>query len=120
MGQVLEPRMRARGGKTLAFNDVGTFVALHRMEAEMSAAGFSVGRGCAGMPTGLLFGDFDMAKWKNLNREDRDGLHGVVTGSRREGPLLVTIFDDAPPAARNALSRMFGDRLRAAYQEQSL
>jgi hypothetical protein len=40
--------------------------------------GFSVGRRQRGALTGVMFGDFDIQKWRNLRPSDRDTLHGRI------------------------------------------
>ena len=111
--------MRGRRGKTLSYNDTGTFAAFRRAEQELGAAGFAIGAGQRGAPTGLMFGSYLVSKWRNLNAQQRAELHGVIEGDRRDGPLLVTIFDDAPRAAREAVGRMFMGRLHDAYNDNA-
>lgn len=43
-------------------------------------------------------GDYNIAKWRNLNKQERDELHGQMTTeiSFRSGPIYVDIYDDAP------------------------
>src|SRR3546814_5739015 len=93
--------MDCRRGKTLSYNDVGTFAAYNRMVREIGAAGFAIGASQVGSPVGLMFGHYIVSKWRNLNQQQRAELHGIVEGDRRTGPLLVTIYDDAPREARS-------------------
>ena len=73
----------------LVFEQVGEFEAFHAAEAWCAANGISVGRMQAGSPCGLMRGDFDIAKWRNLNVIERQALHGEMTGDFRNGPVFV-------------------------------
>src|SRR3546814_4922095 len=109
--------MDGRRGKTLSDNDVISFAAYNRMVREIGTAGFAIGASQVGSPVGLMFGHYIVSKWRNLNQQQSAELHGIVEGDRRTGPLLVTIYDDAPREAREALSGLFMDRLRNAYND---
>src|SRR3546814_18749727 len=109
--------MDCRRGKTISYNDVGTFASYNRMVREIGAAGFAIGASQVGSPVGLMFGHYIVSKWRNLNQQKRAELHGIVEGDRRTGPLLVTIYDDAPREARDALRGLFMERLRNPYTE---
>lgn len=87
------------------FADEGDFEAVHAAEAFLSSAGFSVGRMERGSPRGVMFGDYDIQKWRNLDAQDRAELHGEMlapTGSSRNGPIKVVIRASAPVAAHRA------------------
>ncbi|WP_206078656.1 hypothetical protein [Allomesorhizobium camelthorni] len=58
-----------------------------------------------GAPRGILFGLYDIAKWKNLSSADRRALHGVMTGDMRNGPVSVEIFHIAPDEAKAAVTK---------------
>ena len=49
----------------------------------LEAAGFSVGRLQASSPRGVMFGDFDIQKWRNLSPVDKERLDGHLC---RHGP----------------------------------
>lgn len=85
------------------FNEVGTFQANYAAEAWCEKHGISVGRSQGMEPRGLLFGDFDIAKWRNLNAVERSALHGTMTGDGRNGPVTVTLKDDAVKLHRSEL-----------------
>lgn len=89
----------------LTFTDTGDFVAARRAERFLEEAGFSVGHGQRGAPCGILFGLYDIQKWRNLNERERAALHGIMTGDGRNGPIFVEIFDSAPDAAKVALRK---------------
>lgn len=76
------------------------FATMRAAESYLEERGFSVGRQQRGEPRGVLFGDFDIQKWRNLNARERAELHGTMTGEGRHGPLTVKLFATAPEAAR--------------------
>lgn len=81
------------------------FEAVNAAEHFLRFAGFSVGSNERGKPRGIMFGDYTIAKWRNLHKQDIDALHGKMTsetGSMRDGPVTVRIFDSAPHAAKRA------------------
>ncbi|MGB3644602.1 MAG: hypothetical protein WBA15_08995 [Mesorhizobium sp.] len=87
----------------LTFSDPGDFVAESRAVAQLEECGFSVGRRQRGAPRGILFGCYDIQKWRNLNEGHRAALHGIMTGDMRHGPVVVEIFDSAPDEVKAAL-----------------
>ncbi len=65
---------------TIRFPNTGDdFSGLHAAEEWCKARGISVGRLQGPSPIGLLKGDFDIQKWRNLNAKDRAALHGTIT-----------------------------------------
>ncbi|MBN9078550.1 MAG: hypothetical protein BGN87_00295 [Rhizobiales bacterium 65-79] len=88
----------------LTFSDAGDFAAERRAVAFLEERGFSVGRMQHREPRGILLGNFDIQKWHNLSAADRAGLHGVMTGDMRNGPVVVEMFDSAPDIAKSALA----------------
>lgn len=54
--------------------------------------GISVGPVQAYAPRGLVRGDAQIAKWRNLGDEDKAALSGMMTGSMRHGPVVVELF----------------------------
>ena len=42
--------------------------------------GYSVGTMERGSPTGVLKGDYDINKWRNMSTKDRAGLSGTIEG----------------------------------------
>lgn len=87
----------------LTLSDTGDFAAETRAVAMLEDCGFSVGHLQAHAPRGILFGLYDIQKWRNLNAAERQALHGVMTGDMRTGPVVVEIFDCAPDEAKAAL-----------------
>jgi len=53
--------------------------------------GISVGRMQGRDPRGLLWGDFDIQKWRNLSPNERASVDGLMTGDMRKGPVRVEI-----------------------------
>ena len=76
-------------GFTKVFDQKGTFQALYACEAWLRDNGYSYGSSCRGCPTGVLKGDFIIAKWLNLNKKEREGVHGTIDGNFREGPVRL-------------------------------
>lgn len=99
------PRMTGIAWTKTWFNgNSGDFAACHTAEWFLESWGFCVGHAQRGAPRGILFGDYDIQKWRNLNQAHREALHGTMTGDMRNGPVIVTIFETAPAAAKDALA----------------
>lgn len=84
------------------FSQSGDFEAMSAAEQFLAVAGFSCGTTQRGDPRGIMFGDFDIQKWRNLSNRDRNDLHGHMTGNMREGPVKIEIFERAPAEAKRA------------------
>ncbi|ABF12887.1 hypothetical protein Rmet_6028 (plasmid) [Cupriavidus metallidurans CH34] len=83
----------------IEFCQQGTWVALEAARAWCRENGLSVGQSCATGPSGLLFGKVDwIAKWRNLAEDERDALHGTMSGDFREGPIVIVLKDEAVAA----------------------
>ena len=96
----------------ITFDGADEFEAMQDAEAWCDKHNVSIGRMERCMPRGLLVGDFDIAKWHNLNQAERDRLHGTMTGDMRTGPVTVSIDDDmARKLTPNV--ELTGDRKRA-------
>ncbi len=83
--------------------DQGDFVAVRRAEQLLRAHGFSVGAMQRGSSRGILFGDYAIQKWRNLDVADRRALHGVLDGDRASN-VQIEIWDPAPLEAVRALA----------------
>ena len=69
-----------------------TFTAMYAAEKWCAAEGISVGHSCGpGYPRGLLYGDFEIAKFRNLTAKERAALHGKMTGDMRAGPITIDL-----------------------------
>lgn len=99
------------------FDQAGDFEAMHRAEQFLTAAGFSIGRMQGPAPRGILFGAYDIAKWRNLNAGQRDALHGEMTGSMRNGPVTVRIFDAAPQDAKRRFHQVATDEAQQMMKQ---
>ncbi len=84
------------------FTTEGDFSACTEAEEFLKLAGFSVGTMQRGDPRGILFGDYDIMKWRNLDKRDREALHGILVGPMRTGPVRIQIFESAPQEAKRA------------------
>lgn len=82
-----------------------TFATDIAAERYLAERGFSVGRRQGPSERGILLGDFDIQKWRNLSVQDRFALHGVLqrTGCDRDTPAVVVIFGVAPREAHDAI-----------------
>jgi hypothetical protein len=85
-----------------------TFTNEAAAERYLTERGFSIGRRQGGAERGILLGDFDIQKWRNLSTVDRAQLHGVLqrTGFDRDTPAVVTIFAAAPDEAHAAIRKV--------------
>lgn len=79
--------------KELKFDKEGTFEAYHEAIKWAYDNGYSYGSMCAPQPTALFKGDCNIAKWKNLSKQERASVDGTITGDYREGPVYITIFE---------------------------
>jgi hypothetical protein len=81
------------GPTTRTFHSIGyDFSAMTAAENWCKENGISVGRMQGPSPRGLLRGDFDIAKWRNLSKREKAELHGQMTGNMRNGPVTVEMF----------------------------
>lgn len=75
----------------VSFEQKGVFAASNAAEAWCAERGISVGIMERGQPRGLVYGDFEVAKWHNLNRAERAALDGRMIGEMRHGPVVVEV-----------------------------
>lgn len=87
----------------------GDFAAVWRAERLLQEHGFSVGAMQRGSPCGILFGDYSIQKWRNLNEAERAALHGVMDGDR-SSDVQIEIWDIAPLEAVAALADALEDQ----------
>lgn len=92
----------------VVFDHEGTFAALHACERFLADNGFSFGSWQRGAPCAVMFGDYEISKWRNLNRSERATIHGQFSGDGRNGPIILTLTPNAPDEARAALSKAEG------------
>lgn len=101
------PAPSAEGKAFRIFRAEGDFAALNEARQFLAAHGFSVGPEQRGAPIGVMLGDVTIAKWRNLDAEEREDLHGqlwTVDGSFRSGPVFLDIRDDCPASVFAALA----------------
>lgn len=83
------------------FDDAGDFVAWNSAETWLERRGFSVGSMQAHSPTGFMYGEYSIAKWRNMNKLERATLHGTINAdSARNGPVTLRL---GPLASRDAV-----------------
>jgi hypothetical protein len=75
------------------FDGLEDFDALHKAQTWLRENGYSYGSLQRDGPVGILKGDFDIQKWRNLSARDKKELDGVLTGSKRSGPVTVEIYE---------------------------
>jgi hypothetical protein len=73
------------------FTGTFDFEACGKAEAWCKAHGLAVGAMQGKDQRGILLGNFDIAKWHNLNHAHRMALHGVMSGDMRRGPVHVDL-----------------------------
>ncbi len=84
---------------TYTFTGKTDFAAARAAERWCEEHGYSVGRSQRGSPRGLLRGNYDIQKWRNLTASDRAALDGTMTGDMRNGPVVVWIKEPCVAAA---------------------
>jgi len=77
----------------LQFDDVGDFAAMRKAEDWLKANGYSWGSMQRDDPIGVMKGDYDISKWRNLSQKERVALDGLIEGDKRNGPVIVTVKD---------------------------
>ncbi len=76
---------------TKVFNETGTFAAVHAAEQWCAENGIAVGTMQGPSPRGLMYGDWDISKWRNMSKQEQAQCHGTMTGDMRHGPVVVEI-----------------------------
>lgn len=88
---------------TKTFEGSSDFEALRAAETHLRARGFSYGSSERGAPTGVMYGEFDISKWRNLSAEDRKSLDGaILAGDHRNGPVVIVIQNEKVAGKFNA------------------
>lgn len=85
------------------YDDGESFAAAKRF---LEQRGFSVGEIDRGNPIGVMLGDASVGKWRNLDTEERNDLHGQLTSPDgfRFADVTLTIRDDAPSAVLESIA----------------
>ena len=69
----------------------GPFTAMRRAERYIADQGWAVGPSQRAAPRGIIFDDeWIIAKWRNLNAEERAACDAYLIGDGRHGPLVIT------------------------------
>lgn len=77
------------------FTSLKTFSAFYAAEAFCKERGFSVGSMQREAPIGVIRGDYNVQKWRNLRPEDKKALDGFIVGEdKRNGPVTVLLLED--------------------------
>ena len=78
------------------FEGIGDFDAYWTARQWCVKNGISCGSMNRDKPIGLIWGDFIIAKWKNLTQKERDELDGTMTSEDfRNGSVTVRIKEKA-------------------------
>lgn len=75
----------------IVFEGKKDFEAFYKACDFLKSHGFSVGSMQRDDPIGIRYGDWDIAKWRNLSEDDMSKLDGTIKGNKRKGPLTVHI-----------------------------
>lgn len=89
----------------IVFDRPGDFVAIEDARAFLKKAGFSLGPSQCGAPIAVMFGDYAVPKWRNLNHDERRETHATLTGDSRNGPLTFRLLPAAPDDACAAIAK---------------
>lgn len=73
------------------FTGDAPFEAMNACRKWLEERGYSYGSTCVMNPTGVLKGDFDIAKWRNLTRKEIAELDGQIIGNTRQGPVTLVL-----------------------------
>ena len=76
----------------IVFDQVGDFEALYAAQAWCLERGISYGSTCGPDPIGLLYGDYCIAKWRNLTPKEKRTIDGIITGDKRNGPIRIKMY----------------------------
>lgn len=76
------------------FDEPGDFESLYAAERWLAENGYSVGPGCAQShgKHGILKGEWLIAKWRNLTKQERAELDGVMI-AHRTGIATIRIYE---------------------------
>ena len=61
--------------------------------------GISVGAMQGPSPRGLLRGEHEISKWRNMTSKEKQQLHGLMIGNWRNGPVQVEMFKSSMPSS---------------------
>jgi hypothetical protein len=79
----------------IRFDEVGDFKAYYAACDWCKKNGVSYGSMQRDDPIGLMRGDYDISKWRNMTKKEQESLDGQMNGDKRNGPVTITI-NEAP------------------------
>lgn len=77
----------------IEFNQTGDFSAYTAAKAWCDERGISYGSTQRDAPVGLMYGDYEISKWRNMTAAEIAQLDGRITGDKRNGPVTITICE---------------------------
>lgn len=80
--------------EAIVFTGEGEFEAFNKACEWCRQNGYSYGTMQADAPTGLLRGNFEISKWRNMTKAERDALDGVMDApgrTYRTGPVTIRL-----------------------------
>lgn len=78
----------------ILFRGDADYEALQKAQDWCDENGYSYGNLQADAPIGLLFGEFEISKWRNMSSAERKALDGTMDApgrTYRKGPVIVTL-----------------------------
>lgn len=94
------PEEKQTGARAdIVFEACGTFGALHKAETWIRENGYSKGSLCRDEPVGLMRGDYNIAKWKNLSAKERKSFDALLLPVHefREGGCKIVFLKVVKP-----------------------
>jgi hypothetical protein len=73
------------------FSEKGDFQAYYAACDWCKKNGISYGSMQRDEPIGLMRGDWDISKWRNMTKKEQAALDGIMTGDKRNGPVTITM-----------------------------
>jgi len=78
----------------IKFDVPGTWHALWAAEKWCTDNGWEYGSGDHPNPIAISNGPYNYTqKWHNFTKYEKDNVFGIITGSMREGPMTIRIFE---------------------------
>lgn len=118
--EYLRKRAEHEGSAHKIFDAEGEYAALNEALTWLRARGFSYGSMQRGAAIGVMLGDVKIAKWRDLDSQEREDLHGqlwTLHGGYRVGPVFLDIRDDCPASVFDALAREPADAAAQGHVE---
>jgi hypothetical protein len=74
------------------FTQKGDFAAYYAACHWCKESGISYGSMQRDDPIGLMRGDWDISKWRNMTKKEQSALDGIMTGDKRNGPVTIEMY----------------------------